>query len=526
MAGLIQPQGNDARRHLRQVARGGALGLVGAAVSAVGGFVLVLVVTNRYPAHTAGLFFTATSTFLLLSALAVLGSDTGLGRFMLRYEAQGRFGDIPPTLRAAMRPAVVLSVVLAVGVLVLAGPLADLIGLGRGPGPTSLRVLAVLLPFATWNALTLAGTRAFGRIRTTVLVDKIARPVAQPVLALAVSVTGAGLVALTLAWALPYAAAAVVSAVLFRRFLHRRGTFDHTEPTLGYRSLRRDFWAFTWPRSITAIAQMALQRLDILLVAALRSPTDAAIYTAATRFVALGQFGTQAIQQVLQPRFTALLAGDDRDSLREVYRVATAWSMAIAWPMYVVVACAPLAYLGLFGSGYAAHGVATVLLMSVAMMFNVATGAADTLLLMSGRSGLSLGNNLTALALDVGLCLWLIPVLGITGAALGWAVASSVRCVLAVAQTWRTMGIVSFGGASAIVAGANGCCIAAPLVVLSAFVHLGVTLLVPACLVCAPLYLGVLWLGRGPLQLGVLRGLVRPRAPGLEVPVGEAARDA
>ena len=97
---------------------------------------------------------------------------------------------------------------------------------------------------------------------------------------------------------------------------------------------------------------MAIQRMDIILIAALMSPKDAAIYTAATRFVALGQFGTQAIQQVLQPKFTALLANHEHESLRDVYQISAAWSMSIAWPMYMVVASAPLAYLGLFGSEY------------------------------------------------------------------------------------------------------------------------------------------------------------------------------
>lgn len=502
---------SDTHRHLTHVARGGAIGLVGAAVSSLAGFLLVLVVTNRFASNTAGLFFTATSAFLLLTAMATLGSETGLGRFMLRYEALGRRGDIPFTLRAAMRPTLGYSVVLAVAVLVFAGPLADLIGLDGPGGAGSLRVLAVLLPLATWNALTLAGTRAFGRMRTTVLVDKVARPAAQPLFVLLVSFAGAGLVSITLAWAVPYALAAVFSALLFRRFLRRRGSFEDSEPTTDYKTLRREFWRFTWPRSITRISQMAIQRMDIILVAALRSPTEAAIYTAATRFVALGQFGTQAIQQVLQPKFTVLVAADDQRSLREVYQVSAAWNMALAWPMYVVAGCVPLAYLGLFGPTYVSAGVATVVLMSGAMLFNVATGPADTLLLMSGRSGLSLFNNLAALALDMGLCVWLIPRMGITGAALAWAIASTTRCALSVIQAWLTMSIRSFGSAALVVAAANVLCIGAPLLVLKLFVHLNFGTVVLACVVLAPLYLGALWLGREPLMLSVLRGLVRTR---------------
>ena len=68
--------------------------------------------------------------------------------------------------------------------------------------------------------------------------------------------------------------------------------------------------------------------------------------------------------------------------------------MAVSWPLYVGVAAAPLVYLGVFGPEYADNGLAVVVVMSLAMMFAVATGPVDTLLLMSGRSALSLINSL------------------------------------------------------------------------------------------------------------------------------------
>ncbi len=501
--------GGDTRRHLTHIARGGALGLFGAGISATAGFVLVLIVTNLYDARTAGLFFTATSLFLLLLAVSTLGTETGLIRFLLRYEAQGRHGDIPSTLYTAYRTTLGSSVLVGLVVFVFAEPLADLIGLDGQGASSSLRVLAVVLPFATWNALSMAGTRAFGRMRTTVVVDQIGRSAAQPLFVMLVALAGADLLGLTLAWAVPYALAAVITSRVFRMFLARRGTFQHTEPTKSHRELRREFWRFTWPRSITRISQMAIQRLDIILIAALRSPMEAAIYTAATRFVALGQFGTQAIQQVVQPKFTALLAKEETESLKDVYQISAAWSMALAWPMYVVVGSAPLAYLAIFGPEYAADGVTVVVLMTAAMLFAVATGPADTLLLMSGRSGLSLINSLTALALDIVLCVVLIPRMGITGAAVAWAVAVSTRCILAVVQTRATMRIVSFGPAALAVAAANIVCFALPLLVLGRLTDVGPGILALALLACVPAYALALWLARRVLMLEVLRGMLR-----------------
>jgi len=509
MTAVGREAGDDTRRHLTHIARGGALGLVGAGVSAVAGFVVVLVVTNAYSANTAGLFFTATSLFLLLLAVSTMGTETGLVRFLLRYEAQDRHADIPPTLYTAFRTTLATSTLAGLAVIVFAEPLADLVGLDDPEATMSLRVLGLMLPFAAWNTLAMGGTQAFGRMRTTVVVDRFARSTAQLVLVLLVALAGADLLGLTLAWSVPYALAAVISSRIFRMFLARRGTFEHSGPTKSYRELRREFWRFTWPRSITRVSQMAIQRVDIILIAVLRSPMEAAIYTAATRFVALGQFGTQAIQQVVQPKFTALLAQNKTESLKDVYQISAAWSMALAWPLYVVVGSAPLAYLAIFGPEYADEGVAVVVLMTLAMLFGVATGPADTLLLMSGRSALSLINSLTALALDIILCLVLIPQMGITGAALAWAVAVSIRCTLSVIQTRLTMGIVSFGPAALAVAAANIVCFAVPLLILGQLVDVGPITLLLALIVCVPAYALALWLARRRLMLTVLRGLLR-----------------
>lgn len=69
----------------------------------------------------------------------------------------------------------------------------------------------------------------------------------------------------------------------------------------GWRPLAGGFWRFTAPRAFAQICQTAFQRADIVLVAALSSPREAAVYTAATRFIVISQLVTQAVQNVMQP---------------------------------------------------------------------------------------------------------------------------------------------------------------------------------------------------------------------------------
>src|SRR4051794_12053102 len=498
---------------MSRIAREGAIGLVGAAVAAVAAFLLVVIVTNLFPPHVAGRFFTVTSAFLILLPVATLGTDVGLGRFLLRFVARGRTGDIPAVIRAAFYPVLVSTLAVSIAVFLFAPPRAGV--RCRGVSAGALRIAAVPLPAAVIAEVSLAGTRAFGRMRATVLVDKVMRSLTQTVLVVLSAAVGGGLLLLTAAWALPYFASAVLAALVFRRFVRVRvGDRGRHADLTPYPEVRREFWSFTWPRGITGLAQIAVQRADIVLIAILRSPTEAAIYTAATRFVVLGQFGNQAIQQVVQPRFTALLATGETRTLSDVFRTSTAWSMAVSWPLYALVGCMPLTYLMLFGDDYEDTGMPVVLVMMVAMMVSVSSGPSDTLLLMSGHSRLSMFNALTVVVVDVGLCLVLVPQMGILGAALAWAAAIATKWVLTIVQIRRYLDIGPWSRAMAVVVGAVVVCLMIPLGLLSLLVQppdLGAVL--AGCLALTA-YVGVLLSQRETLWLGAIRSAssARPAA--------------
>src|SRR5207253_2692918 len=103
-------------------------------------------------------------------------------------------------------------------------------------------------------------------------------------------------------------------------------------------SITREFWSFTAPRSVTGLAQALLQRLDIIIVAGILGPAEAAVYAAATRFLVLGQLGNQAISAPVEPRLSGLLARRDLVGTQEVYRLSTAWLICVNWPLFLVTA--------------------------------------------------------------------------------------------------------------------------------------------------------------------------------------------
>jgi O-antigen/teichoic acid export membrane protein len=498
---------------LRRLARGGTLNVVGAAASALLSALVYVIVARHYPRPVAGAFFAATALFLILSAVAELGVDTGLLRWLPRYAVEKRNADIATCIRVAMRAVYIASAVVAVIVFITAPWIAGVtVDQPQEHAFTGmLRVLAVGLPVCAAYDLVLAQTRVYGSMRATVAVEKFARSLAQPAAVLVCALLHGGAVALAIAWTAPYAPG-LIAAIVWNRRIYRQHTPDPAVSVPGrpVEEIRSEFWRYTTPRAAARIFQVALQRADIVLVAALRSPKEAAVYAAASRLLVFGQLGTLSVQQVMQPHLSRLLASDDHARATTVFQTSTAWLMAFAWPAYLATAAAAPLMLSIFGHGYRG-GQAPLVILSLTMLVATACGPVDIVLLMGGRSGLSLINNAASLVVDVALNIVLIPKYGITGAAIAWAVALVVRNVLPLWQVRSMMNMSPFSPGSIWVVGSAIACFGILPAIMRGTVGLGAAVALPVFAVCAVAYAGLLWLGRERIALGAFAGLVRRR---------------
>ncbi|HEX6469542.1 MAG TPA: oligosaccharide flippase family protein [Streptosporangiaceae bacterium] len=502
---------------LGSLARGGAISLVGAACSGAAGVGLVALVTRGFNKAEAGVFFAASSLFLLSASIAKLGADTGLVYFISRLRVLGRRAEVRRVVVVALVP-VALAGVLAGALLFAGGPWLAGRAVDGPPGHFTgyVRTLACFLPLAALSDALLAATRGFRTQRPTALIEGIGRPLGQIVL-VALAVATASAAWLGFAWGFPYLGAALLAWLALRIRLPRHDQRTDPvpseatpgggrEPSDGSAGRWREFWGYTWPRTFAGIAQLAIQRLDILLVAALRGPADAAVYTAATRFLVVGQLGGNAISTAVQPQLGERLALADTAGARTLYRTATAWLMLLVWPLYLTCAVFAGPMMALFGRGYAA-GTTVVLVLTGAMLVATGCGMVDMVLSMSGRTSWNLMNVLLALAVNVGLDLVLIPHLGITGAAIGWAAAIVVNNLVPLAQVGLVLKLHPFGTATLTAAALAGACFGAVPFGLRAVAGDGLLPLIAATAAGAVLYAGGCWRLRHRLELTSLRAL-------------------
>jgi O-antigen/teichoic acid export membrane protein len=497
---------------LGSLARGGALSLVGAGVSALANVGLVVLVARGFSKAEAGVFFAATSVFLLALATAQLGTQTGLVYFISRFRVLDQRHRIRQAIAVALTPVGVVGLVLSIGLFAFAPSLAGLFIDGPpGQFATYLRVLAAFLPIAAFAEPLLAATRGFRTQRPTVLIENIGRPLSQVVLTIVV-VAAASTPWLGLAWALPYLPAAVLAWLWLGSLLGAAGPPVDRDLAGHHRSSSTpeggagEFWRYTWPQTFTVIAQIALQRLGILLVAALSGPAQAAVFTAATRFLVVGQLANASIGTTLQPQLGEQLALGNRAEARTLYETATAWLVLIAWPLYLLCAVFAAPMMAVFGRGYEG-GTEVILVLTGAMLVASASGMVNMVLSMAGRTSWNLATTLLALAANLGLNVVLIPHIGIMGAALAWAAAILINNVLPLALIAGSLRIHPYGAATVTAAALAALCFGALPMLARAVIGDGLIALLATTALGAVLYAYGCWRFRRPLRLSSLRAL-------------------
>lgn len=498
---------------LAKIARSGSANLVGVAGGAILTLLLTWVVTRATDATVAGGLFALTSVFLIVAAIAELGSDVSLSKFLPHFLVEDRLADARTTVRMAALVSLCGGALVGGVLILLRNQVAEtVLGSSGGDGPRAIVVLAICIPLAAVMNTALSASRGLATIRPTVLVDKLGRALLQVGCILVAVAVGAGLGGLTLAWAFPYVVGVVVAVgwylVIERRVVAQNGT---GRPASTRKALWREYAVYTWPRVISRISQSILQRADIVLVAALRSPAEAAVYTVATRLFVIGQLGTQAIQQVAAPHTSALLASGDDRAAKRVFQTITAWTMSLTWPFFL--ACLALApfLLHLFGGSTYRTGHGVVVVLAVAALLAAAGGPVDLILLMAGRSGLSMINALVALGVNLALNLLLIPAIGIVGAAIAWAAAIVVRNLLGMIQVSAQLHWLPFSRLSVYVGGLALLCFAVPTQLLELLADPSDGVLVAVLAAGAACYLASLWKLRDLLALTAFTAMVRRR---------------
>jgi len=230
-------------------------------------------------------------------------------------------------------------------------------------------------------------------------------------------------------------------------FLGRR--LKKTVP-VGPKHYEPKIWlATSLPILMVEFFYLLLTYVDILTLERFRSPEDVAVYYAGARILALVAFIYFAIAGATTHKFTQYHLAGDKQRLALFFTETVKWTF---WPS--LAACAVILALGkpllsLFGENFE-RGYGVMFILAVGMLARAAVGPAERLLNMLGERKQCALIYAAAFAINLVLCVLLIPHLGIEGAAVATSSALVVESILLYVVAKRRLGFHVFimGGAS------------------------------------------------------------------------------
>ena len=201
-----------------------------------------------------------------------------------------------------------------------------------------------------------------------------------------------------------------------------------------------------------------LTNSDVVLVGIALDPESVAIYFAAAKTMALVHFVMFAVKAAAAPRFSAAMGQEgmgqtdmgqtgmgqsNRQKLSVIAIESARWCF---WPSLVVGGCVLASggfLLSLFGPAFVS-GYPLMAILFAGIMAKAFIGPAEALLTMGGQQALCVKLYAAALAANLALNVALIPVFGLTGAAMATAGAMMVEATLLHLAVRHTFGIRLF----------------------------------------------------------------------------------
>ena len=377
------------------------------------------------------------ATVTLLGVPAMLGVDRLLIRDLAVYVGESSFGLARGLLTRALQQTLVISLLIALGAAVVAYVVAG--------GAITIELVAVwaglvALPFLALGRVAQGGLMGLHRVVMGQFPDLLLRPgLLLVAVVLAIVALGPPLPA-PLVVGLYALTSALACGVAFVLLFSNRPAGMRDDPA-AYRG--REWLGASVSLALLSSTAIINTQTGVVLLGSMGTPEAAGLYSVAQRGALLVAFPLAAVNAAIGPTAARLWAAHELGRLQHLV-TASARGVALAsLPIGLIFIVFGRQIINLlFGADFAAASMPLAIL-SVGQLINAATGSVAVLLVMTGFQQRATAAMAAGAALNVLLCIVLIPAYGEVGAAIAAATSLIVSNVIMVVACRRRLGLDS-----------------------------------------------------------------------------------
>ena len=405
--------------------------------SAVIAFASQVVLARWMGTFEYGIFVAVWAAIIIAATVVCLGMPSAAVRFVAQYLEQSRPGHLWGMVRGSIGLSFISSslVAFSAGLILILNP--DIMtGYFIMPALLALICLPMLAVIDVVDGV----GRPFNWITVCFLPTFIYRPLSILVFfAIMVAILGFAPTAENLMWAAILATYVTGSLQLLLLDHKLRIQVPFEKPLYKIR-----YWlVVAAPIFLVESFYVMLTSVDVLFVSWLTRPEDTAVYFAATKILALVHFVYFAVRAAASHRYSAYYSTGNMDGLRNFVSQSVAWTFWPSLTIGILMILTGKYFLLLFGNEYVS-GAGFLYILVIGIVIRSSVGPAESLLVMTGNQNICAGIYALALITNVVLNISLIPILGLTGAAIATAFAMAFESAALYLAIQRKLGVHAF----------------------------------------------------------------------------------
>lgn len=206
-----------------------------------------------------------------------------------------------------------------------------------------------------------------------------------------------------------------LAAIAYSIFVIRRLQFS--KPDLLDFKIIRDILSFSGPLLLIGVIYFLLGQMDIIMLGHFVSESEVGIYSVAVRLSGLVILGLEVGLPVIGPVFSQLSEREDTKALSKLFKNSTKIIFYLGLAIFAGIITFRQEMLSVFGSEFVI-GASILVVLGTGQLMNVLSGPTGQLLVMTGKQKWEMYNSLAMVVANFFLNLFLIPKMGLLGAAL------------------------------------------------------------------------------------------------------------
>jgi len=403
--------------HMLEVLQGAAVSFAIKIIGAAFTFAFNVLLARLLGAEGAGIYFLALTLTTVAATIGRFGLENTLLRFVSAHAVKEEWSAVKGVFNKSMALSLRVSSGLTILLLLLAPWLAEH-AFHKPDLANPLRLMSLaIVPFSVFW-LVAEALKGLRRIRDSQLLQGAALPVLSCLGLLAVG-SRFGVIG-----AVSVFVVASVLTLVWGGWLWRKANphLQSVQPAFSNRQIYDSCIPLLWVQLVYLVLNWA----SLFFMGIWGTRAEVGIFGAALRTAMLTSFILVSVNSIAAPKFSNLYAQGDLAGVASLAQKTTRMMTLFAAPLLLLFVLAPQSIMLVFGAKFSAGGN-LLAIMALGQFVNVMTGSVAYLLIMSGHERVMKNYTLAVGLLTVVLNLVLIPLFGMTGAAVATALSIALQ---------------------------------------------------------------------------------------------------